>query len=137
MKIFFAKKQTNLYNRVIPKNAIICVDNDGDIILCESFPRHYNGNNPMLQVRVYHSDLLYWDECIDVWQNSITKKMWKVYNEGGCKRIKYDEYITPSKPIRKHKGSGFAYRPSCKNVGEISLSYGECCLSRTFNNLNI
>lgn len=137
MKVFFAKKETILHNRIIPKNAIICIDNDNDIILCENFPRHYKGNNPTLQVRIYHSELKYWEDEIDVWCNKITMIMWDFYCRGGYKRIKYEEHITPSKPIRKFKGAGFRHSPSHKNADEISLSYGECCLSRTFNNLNI
>ena len=85
-KYYISKHEQQLLNIRIPKNAIILSDTEsGDITLCMNFPRNYHGDNPTL--KIYYYDELH--QCFepDIWQNSTTKILWKIYAKGGYKKL--------------------------------------------------
>lgn len=84
-KVYISEREQTLCNLRIPKNAVMIEDEKGEITLCTKFPRHYRGKNPVLNI-------FYWDElheCFesDIWQNSATRVLWKIYENGGCKKL--------------------------------------------------
>lgn len=112
-KSFVSVKEQQLGNILIPENTIIVVYENGDKILCKNFPRNYKGNDPVLTI-------WYWDEIhktweCDVWKNHVTKLLWKIYVNGGCKK-------TPQLIAPQAKAC-FGKVPHGKKIGNVQQSY--------------
>lgn len=84
MRYIISQKEQQLGNVRIPKNAIILIDGE-EYVMCKDFPRNYKGTNPMLTIWYYDEIHEVW-EC-DLWQNKYTQILWKIYVQGGCKKL--------------------------------------------------
>ncbi len=78
------KRDKMLNGKTFPSGSIIVIDNycssfgEGhDIYICTQFPRHYNGNKPILKLWTYNEGIDLWET--DIFQNEITRLICKVY----------------------------------------------------------
>ena len=128
----------------VRKCAIMAINDLDEPVVCMDFPLYKNKKGyPILKVWRYNEDFDYWEESVE--QNELTKYIYQAWYKvrKQIPRTWIPEQIEFSNNVyRKQKttaikrGSQRVASRRVRNAGEVPMSYGEQCMSRTFTKQN-